>query len=232
MYPSQVMTIRSNDDRSDPYWLPVVDDEGKLVTEPGESVLVELPGSVMLVVPGASGPVKLTECWIGVTERRSVWLTTELDKGHGPGMGSLLGPAAAAIELASSVGSHAMAARRRKRRILAGHVRNEWVGMVTWASEENRAAVTLATIMSTGKLTKVYFMPHSHAWLTYDVAAWWARSVVQHRLGLGVALTSEADAELRAQLAGGPESPHHHAWPVPGWSEDTIAAAYGASGLA
>lgn len=229
MLPQQTLVVRDIGDTQSPYWTAATLDGVKPHLEPGETVLHTAHCRV-----SQAGPKSWTlqnPTTVVITDRRTVFLTTQFDKGGGwVGFGA----AGLAVAVTANAVSKRRAAQRSAEKVAIGQVRHEWLTGITL--RRNKAILTkmvdtyvdLAVATAAGPRVIEMWAPRAQA-VNEDFARWLVRTIAQHRLAL---LRPESAAELatlRRYQQGGHDGartgkPDDLGWSFPGKTDELIAA--------
>lgn len=224
--PKQLLWVREMGDASGEYWQPLVDADGGVIPDEGETALWAGTGYVSFGASSAERTFQIT-----ITDQRIVWSSKDFEKGGGwVGFG--------VVGLTVATTANAVSRRRAKARIagtvLVGHVRYEWIGLV----KEQQTKTLLGGIQHDTRLLvpladQLMEVRFSGGTIGRPEMAEWVSQVARvHRLGLADwlsdedrAVTETFVAEHAGQIAGMGSS-RVTAWPFPGDCGALSHAAY------
>ena len=231
MLPQEIMTIRQIGDTRSPYWAAATLDGATVLLEPGE---VLLHTGYCQVSAASPEPRKLPGSALAVTQRRTVFLTTQFDTGGG---WTGFGLAGLAVAVTANAVSKRRAARRSAGQVAIGQVRHEWL---TGISLRRRKALIgavdtyLDLTVATARGTQVIELWNAHT-ISEDFARWLVRTVSQNRaelLGPGAAADAAAvpNSKPGGQRAAPADRPGDIGWSFRGNTDELIAAAIAVQG--
>jgi Protein of unknown function (DUF2510) len=226
MLPQQIMLVREVGDDEWPYWLAASLDGREPLLEQRERILWRGQVRVSEKQPGKWQLPDNTQLF--VTDRRTIFLTQEFDKGGG-WLG--FGVVGLTVATTANVVSKRRAAQRSAGRVAIGQIRHEWLGGILLRRVKALIGGTDTyvdlLVASSGGPRAIELWGRATADENY--VRWLASVVAQQRQGIDVPWTEEALIRLERYRAGQHDAapsgnPDSLWWIFPGEHESLIAS--------